>query len=149
MKLHERVERFFFAPAAPTNLGFLRAGLFSAVAIFALQENVAGDAATARMNWRPTSYFRLLGGPASSGTLRAIQIALVASAVLVAIGLFTRPAQLVATPLAAYLLGFDSSFGKINHRSMLVVLLLFAVLPAPLGDGVSLDRLRAAARTAP
>jgi predicted DCC family thiol-disulfide oxidoreductase YuxK len=145
--VRERVERFFFSPASPANAGAMRLLLFSAVTAFALQENVAGDAATARVNWRPTSYFKVLGGPPSAGALRAIQVALIASAIFAAAGLFTRPAQVVATPLAAYLLGFDSNFGKINHRSMLVVLLLFAVLPARLGDGVSLDRLRAAARS--
>jgi predicted DCC family thiol-disulfide oxidoreductase YuxK len=147
MSLRERVERFFFAPASPTNLGFVRAGLFSALAAFAIQENVVKDAALARVNWLPTSSFRLLGGPPSAGVLRAIQVAVVVSAIFAAAGLFTRAAQLVATPFGAYLLGFDSNFGKINHRSMLLILLLFALLPARLGDGVSLDRLRAAART--
>jgi predicted DCC family thiol-disulfide oxidoreductase YuxK len=147
MNLRDRVERFFFAPASPINAGVMRALLFSFVAAFALQENVSADAATAHVNWRPTSYFKVLGGPASAGSLRAIQVAVVVSAILAAVGLWTRPAQLVASPLAAYLLGFDSNFGKINHRSMLFVLLLFAVLPARLGDGVSIDRLRAAARS--
>lgn len=142
-----RIERFFFAPASPTNLGMIRAGLFAAVAAFAWQENVRADAARAQVNWRPTSFFRLLGEPPRAGTLRVIQIALVMAAVAAAAGLFTRAAQLIATPLAAYLLGFDSNLGKINHRSMLLVLLLLALLPARLGDGVSLDRLVRAART--
>jgi predicted DCC family thiol-disulfide oxidoreductase YuxK len=147
VNVRARLDRFFFEPASPTNLGVARAALFLFVGWWALQENVTRDAALARVNWRPTSYFRLLGGPPSAGTLRAIQVALVVSAVLAAAGLFTRAAQLIATPLAAYLLGFDSNFGKINHRSMLVVLLLLALLPARLGDGCSIDRLRAAART--
>lgn len=147
MNLGERVERFFFAPGTPTNLGFVRAGLFSALAAFAMQENVAKDAALARVNWRPTSFFRVLGGPPGPGMLRAIQVAVVVAAIFAAAGLFTRAAQLVATPLGAYLLGFDSNFGKINHRSMLLILMLLALLPARLGDGVSIDRLRAAART--
>ena len=147
VNVRDRVEGFFFAPAAPTNLGVVRAGLFSLTAWWALQEDVTRDAALARVNWRPTSYFHLLGGPPSAGTLRAIQVALVVSALFAAAGLFSRAAQLVATPLAAYLLGFDSNFGKINHRSMLLVLLLFALLPARLGDGFSIDRLRVAART--
>jgi predicted DCC family thiol-disulfide oxidoreductase YuxK len=147
MTIRERVERFFFAPASPTNAGVVRVALFSAVAAFALQENVSGDAATAHVTWRPTSYFKVLGGPAPVGVLRAIQVVVVVSAIFAAAGLFTRPAQSIATPLAAYLLGFDSNFGKINHRSMLVVLMLFALLPARLGDGWSIDRLRSAART--
>jgi predicted DCC family thiol-disulfide oxidoreductase YuxK len=142
-----RFERFFFAPATPTNLGVIRAGLFSAAAAFALQENVTADAITARIDWRPVSYFHLLPGPPTSGTLRALQFALVPTAILAAAGLFTRVAQPAATLLAAYVLGFDSNFGKINHRSMLLVLLLFALLPAGTGDGVSIDRLVAAART--
>lgn len=147
MSVVSRIELFFFAPASPTNLGVIRAGLFSATAAFALQENVTADAVRATVNWRPVSYFHLLGGPPSAGVLRAIQIALVAAALVAAVGLFTRPAQLAATTLAAYLLGFDSNFGKINHRSMLLLLLLFALLPARTGDGVSLDRLVAAARS--
>jgi predicted DCC family thiol-disulfide oxidoreductase YuxK len=147
VNLRDRVDRFFFAPAAPSNLGAVRAGLFSLAAWWALQENVTRDAALARVNWRPTSYFHLLGGPPSAGTLRVIQIVLVTTAIFAAAGLFTRAAQLVASPLAAYLLGFDSNFGKINHRSILLVLLLLAILPARLGDGFSIDRLRAAART--
>ncbi len=146
LNLRARVDRFFFLPASPTNLGMIRMGLFASVAASAWQENVAADAARAQVNWRPTSFFRLLGGPPSSGVLRTIQVALIAAAILAAAGLFTRPAQIVATPLAAYLLGFDSNVGKINHRSMLLVLLLFALLPARLGDGVSIDRLIAAAR---
>jgi hypothetical protein len=147
MSAGNRVGRFFFAPASPTNLGVVRAGLFSLAAWWALQENVTWDATLARVNWRPTSFFHLLGGPPSAGILRAVQAALVVGAIFAAAGLFTRVAQLVATPLAAYVLGFDSNFGKINHRSMLLVLLLFAILPARLGDGFSIDRLRAAART--
>lgn len=146
MSLRDRVERFFFAPAPPTNLGVVRAGLFSALAAFSIQENVLKDASLARVNWRPTSFFRLLGGPPSSAVLRTIQVLVVVSAILAAAGLFTRAAQLVATPLGAYLLAFDSNFGKINHRSMLLILMLLALLPARLGDGVSLDRLRRAAR---
>lgn len=142
-----RVRAFFFAPASPVNLGAVRIGLFSLTAIFAIQEDVVADASRAAVNWRPTSFLRLLPGPPSSAALRTIQVLLVVSAAAAAVGLFTRVTQRVATPLAAYLLAFDSSFGKINHRSMLLVLLLIAIVPARAGDAVSLDRLIAAART--
>lgn len=141
------IDRFFFAPATATNLGVLRIGLFATAALWALQENVEGDARAAAVYWRPTSFFKALDGPPSAGALRAVQVALICSALFAAVGLFTRASQLVATPLAVFLFGFDSNFGKINHRSILLVLILLALLPARVGDGVSLDRLIAAART--
>jgi predicted DCC family thiol-disulfide oxidoreductase YuxK len=141
-----RIEGFFFAPATPVNLGVLRIGLFATTAICAAGEDVRADAAAAAINWRPTSFFRLLGAPPPAGALRAVQVVLIASAILAAAGIWSRASQWIATPAAAFLLGFDSNFGKINHRSMLLVLLLLAILPARTSDGVSLDRLIDAAR---
>ncbi|MCA1831926.1 MAG: DUF393 domain-containing protein [Actinobacteria bacterium] len=144
--MRRRIEGFFFAPASPVNAGVLRIGLFGATVWFAAQEDTARDAAAAAINWRPTSFFRILPAAPSDGAIRAVQIAVIVVGTLAAIGLWTRVTQRVATPLAAFLLGFDSSFGKINHRSMLLVLLLVAVLPARTGDAVSVDRLMAVAR---
>lgn len=142
-------ERFFFLSAAPINLAALRVLLYSAVALFALAEDPRADAITSAVNWRPTSFFRLLPGPPSGWALEALRGALVVAAVLAALGLATRPAQLAAAPLAAFVLGFDSNFGKINHRSMLIVLLVLALAPARSGDAYSLDRLLRRGRGAP
>jgi predicted DCC family thiol-disulfide oxidoreductase YuxK len=142
----KRIERFFFAPASPVNLGAIRIGLFALTATFVLQESVAADVRRGSVNWRPASFFRLLPGPPTPGALRTIQVAAIVAAILASAGLFTRVTQRVATPLAAYVLAFDSNFGKVNHRSMLLVLLLIALLPARTGEALSLDRLIRAAR---
>ena len=139
--------RLRLEPVTPTTLGFIRLWLFGAVAVWAVLLHPGREAEIAGLHWSPRSLYRLLPGPPSATTLQAVRILVVISAAICAIGLFTRVAQMVATPAAIALMGLhEVNLGKIYHVNTLPVLLLLSLLPARLGDGLSIDRLRRARR---
>lgn len=133
-----------FAPASPAALGALRAWLFGVLAVWALTLDSTALARLVALHWTPQWLFRLLPGPPAAGVLAGGRAVLLVAALLACVGLATRPAQLVATAVAVPLLGLgDLVLGTRYHLTTLTVLLLIALLPARLGDDLSLDRLRA------
>ena len=142
--------RLRLEPTTPTTLGFLRLWLFGAVAVWGLLFDPGHEAELAELHWSPLSIYRLLSGPPSEATLQGLRVVLVLSATACALGLFSRLAQWVASPVAIALLGLhEVNLGKIYHLNTLPVLLIIALLPARLGDGLSIDALRRSRRGLP
>jgi hypothetical protein len=146
---------FFFEPTLPVNLGILRVLTFSSLIVDALQTRSELYAAL------PPGYLSLPQGwswlgehvPITPTCVAWAQRGLYVSAVLAMIGLFTRPAMVVAALLAVYVLGIPNFFFKIGHGSHLQVLVALALTVSPAGHGFSVDallrRLRGRAPFAP
>jgi predicted DCC family thiol-disulfide oxidoreductase YuxK len=78
--------------------------------------------------------------------IAAMQAIWKASLLLSAVGLFTRPAMVLAFALGAYLMGLPHNFGQTQHFDTLVVFASGALALSRAGDACSIDALVAVAR---
>jgi hypothetical protein len=90
--------------------------------------------------WLPTHLFVALQlEPASPAALRVADVAWTASLALACLGLWTRASTCAALLLGVYVLGLPQCFGKVDHWSGLLVLVLLVLALARCGDALSLD----------
>jgi len=148
-KLREAWNRFWFAPASPTNLGFCRI-LFYGGVLFITWIDYSALADMGGAFWRPIWWFRLLGFPQPSREiLQAVQLiwrlALAASCV----GILTRTATAVAFFLGTYLLGLQYCFGGSGHSRIILVWAMASLALSRCGDALSVDRWIRGRRGAP
>jgi len=136
---------FWFTPAAPLGLGVCRVLFFGYLALWiAPDAQVAGWAAVGDAFWMPTHLVRVTGlGVASPAVLGLLDLAWSAALLLGCVGLATRAATAASFLLGVYVLGLPQSFGKIDHWSGFLVLVMAVLACARCGDACSLDRLRA------
>ena len=134
---------FWFAPSPPEALGLARAFFFGTLFLVYASEDFAGWGAVDRVFWQPIWLFRVLGlGPASPATLSILQVLFRSSLLLAAVGLFTRPAAIVAFVLGTYLFGLPHNFGHTYHFDALLVFVFLIIACSRAGDSVSLDGRR-------
>lgn len=138
-------ESFWFAPASPLGLGVCRLLLFGYLALWiAPGARVAGWAAVDDAFWLPTHLFAVAGiGIAPRAVLHALDLAWSVALLLACAGLATRVATGASFVLGVYVLGLPQCFGKIDHWSGFLVLVMAILACARCGDACSLDRLRA------
>ncbi len=136
---------FWFAPAAPLGLGVCRVLFFGYLALWiAPDARVVGWSAVDDAFWMPTHLFRVTGlGVASPAVLRSLDLAWSAALLLACVGLGTRAATAASFAIGVYVLGLPQSFGKIDHWSGFLLLVMAVLGLARCGDACSLDRLRA------
>jgi len=147
-KLRDAWDRFWFAPASPTNLGFCRLLFYGGALIFTWWD-FSALAEVGGVFWKPIWWIRLLGlAQPSHGILQASQeifrLALAASCV----GIFTRVATAAAFFLGTYLLSLQYCFGGSNHAKVIVVWALASLALSRCGDALSVDRWLRARRGA-
>lgn len=145
-----RWDRFWFAPAPPTNLGASRVAFFGALLVWAWARDFSNSPLESSPRWSPIPFFFFHPPLVSIGALNALQVAWVLALLLSAVGLFTRPATAFAFALTAYLTWVPLNFGHVGHGTQLLVLITGVMALSRAGDAVSLDaRLRRRAAAEP
>jgi hypothetical protein len=138
-----RLEAWLFAPGDPRRLAVLRIGLCGLLAVRLATGPYAELASQPAALFRPISFLRVLDRMPPRGLVVALQALAVAAALLAAAGLWTRVALPLAWAAALPLVAMTSSFGKVVHNDVLLLLCLVPLLPAPAAAAWSLDaRLR-------
>jgi len=146
-KLKERWNHFWFEPGPAVTLGTCRLLFFGALFLWQLPHDFSPWGAYSRVFWMPIPLFERLGlRPLDPSLLTFVQTVWKASLFLSAIGLFARPAMLVAFALGTYLMGMPHNFGQTQHFDTLVVFASLALALSRAGDAVSIDALVDAAR---
>ena len=140
--------RFWFAPADPRPLGLCRFLLFGYV-LLRLSPEVATTAwsTVTPALWLPTHLFKALRlVPVSPGVLGVLDLLWIGSLLLACLGLFSRASTGAALLLGVYLLGLPQCFGKVDHWSGLLVLVMLVLALARCGDALSIDSWLASRR---
>jgi hypothetical protein len=135
--------RFWFEPVEPLNLGLCRILFFGAFFLMyaIVWQDFSAWGEVSKSFWMPISLFEILHLPVLSVSLLAViqsvwKISLASSC----LGIFTRTSTVSSFVLGIYLLGLPHNFGKINHGSALVVIVLGIMAVSRCGDACSLDR---------
>jgi hypothetical protein len=138
---------FWFKPQGPSNLGFCRF-LYLMIVLYLYRGSDFSQLAYIDIqNWKPTWLFVILRLPiASIDGFQILGVVWKISLLLGAIGLLTRLSLSVSFGLGFYLLGMVHNWGKINHGSAIVILVLGVLMCSRCADGWSLDRLIARRR---
>lgn len=137
--------RFFFRPAAPTDLALGRVVFFASLFVWYAPYDFAAWADVTDILWTPVWLFRGLHLPLfSAAVIDMMQLCWKLSLLLSCLGLFTRASTMVACVLSAYLLALSHSFGKVHHMDQFLVFVIGILALSRAGDAFSLDaRLRA------
>jgi hypothetical protein len=139
--------RFWFTPAPPLPLGICRALFFSMLLLWQLGRDYAAWGSYSRVFWMPISLFDALHlRPLSVPMLDLTQIVWKTSLAFCAVGLWSRPAMIVAFALGTYLMGLPHNFGQIQHFDTLAVFTCGMLAVSRAGDAFSLDALLARRR---
>jgi hypothetical protein len=145
-RLLARWNAFWFAPAPASTLGTCRMLFFGALVLWQWHHDFSAWGRYSSVFWMPVWLFDTAHVPQlSASTIGALQSLWKSSLLLSAIGLFTRPAMVVAFVLGTYLMGLPHNFGQTQHFDTLVVFAMLALALSRAGDACSLDALLAAA----
>jgi len=140
--LHRAWNRFWFAPGTAGALGMCRLLFFGMLSIWMLPHDFSPWGGYSSVFWMPIWLFDVAHlRPLSVDGLMLAQTLWKTALVLSAVGLFTRPAMVVAAVLGPYLMGLPHNFGQTQHFDTLVVLVLVALALSRAGDAWSLDVL--------
>jgi len=136
----ERWRSFWFAPMSPVNHAVCRVVFYGYLLWMSLSFQSAAWASVPDAFWLPTATFERLGLVAASPALaRGLDVAWKISLGLACLGLATRASAATAFVLGFYLLGLPQNFGKTDHWSGLLVVVLGVVAFARSGDALSVD----------
>jgi hypothetical protein len=132
--------RFWFAPGSPLALGICRALFFGTLLLWQLPHDFTPWGAYSSVFWMPIWLFDTVGVPAlSPHVIGWIQASWKAALFLSAIGLFARPAMMVAFVTGLYLMGLPHNFGQTQHFDTLVVFATGALAISRAADAFSFD----------
>jgi hypothetical protein len=138
----EVLRKFWLEPTSPVNVAVLRIIVFYLLHRSAIGQNpVWYTRLPESQRSLPWGWGWLGSLPFDERLASGAEIALIVSAALASVGLFTRVSAPLAALLAVYVLGLPNFFWKINHGHHLRVLFALALACAPCGDALSLDRL--------
>lgn len=150
--LLDRWNAFFFAEGDARTLGIVRVLLAATILALSFVDQAQFPlwALVRPWVWSPVPAFQSWPtfGPASELALAAILWTWRGALLLTVIGLFTRPASIVAAVLGFIVLGLPQNFAKVNHHHGLAAICLIILALSRAGDAWSLDRLRMVARRA-
>lgn len=132
---------FWFTPASPVPLALCRVLFFGWLLLRIVPQAATADwASVDAAFWMPTHLFAALRlGPAAGAVLRVADVVWAASLAFACLGLWTRASTCAAFLLGVYLLGLPQCFGKVDHWSGLLVLVLLVLALARCGDALSID----------
>ena len=133
-------QRFWFAPAWPGTLGFCRVLFFAYLLRLAPEVVSTAWSTVTPALWLPVHLFALLRlGPASPALLALLDTLWIGALLLACAGCATRASTAAAALLGVYLLGLPQCFGKVDHWSGLLVLVLLVLAASRCGDAFSVD----------
>jgi hypothetical protein len=134
--------RFWYAPGSPLTLGICRALFFGTLLLWQLMHDFTPWGAYSTVFWMPIWLFDTLGIPAfAPHVIGWIQTSWKIAVFLSAIGLFARPAMMIAFVAGAYLMGLPHNFGQTQHFDTLVVFTSGALAISRAADAFSFDAL--------
>lgn len=139
------IRRFWNAPAAATDLAVLRIAVLALVLVLPrIPEAVQLSGFSRALRVPPDGMPWLLDVvPTSQATVRPLAMVFLVACAFALVGLWTRPALIVAAVLGLWLLGVPQFYGKVSHyHHVWWALALLAASPA--GDALSIDSLRRA-----
>lgn len=132
--------RFWFAPAWPGTLGFCRVLFFAYLLRLAPEVVSTAWSTVTPALWLPVHLFAVLHlAPASPGLLALLDALWIGALALACIGCLTRVSTAAAAVLGVYLLGLPQCFGKVDHWSGLLVLVMLVLAASRCGDAFSVD----------
>jgi hypothetical protein len=141
-RLAARVDRYFFRPTAPFDLGICRILFFLGVMTFNIPRGVASWGNVSRLFWRPVWLFKTFHLPLfTSAHLQIFVTVWGISLALSCIGLFTRVGTIVAVVMGTYLLGLPHNFGKVSHGDPILIFIMLFFAISRCGDAFSIDAL--------
>jgi predicted DCC family thiol-disulfide oxidoreductase YuxK len=139
-------DAFWFTPGPASTLGACRVLFFGSLFLWQWHHDFSTWGRFSSVLWMPVWLFDVTNIPAfPSPVIAAMQSVWKTSLLLGAIGLFTRPAMVVAFVLGTYLMGLPHNFGQTQHFDTLVVFASGALALSRAGDACSADALIAAA----
>ena len=134
------LDRWLFAPTSPRTLGTCRAAFFAGLLLLFGPVDYAAFGGLPESLMHPISVFRVFRVPVlAPAWLDPLQWAWKASLLLACLGLWTRPATVVALILGAYLLAVPQNVGRVFHDDALLVFVFAILASSRCGDGFSLD----------
>lgn len=137
-----RVEGWIFGPGTANQLAAVRIGLCSLLAIRLSRPLFLQLAGQPPALFRPLSFMHLFHAMPSRPVVLSVQIVGIVTAVLAAIGLWSRATLPAAFASGLFLNGMATSVGKVVHNDVLLLLALVPLVVAPTGDAWSVDAIR-------
>jgi hypothetical protein len=146
-----RPDRWFFQPGSARTLAAVRIGLCALLALrVGLRPSLYLDLSQQEASlFRPLSWAKLFDHMPSRGVLLAALIICVIAAVFATVGFKGRIALPIAWVAGVFLNGFLTSQGKVVHNDVLLLLCMFALIPARHSDAWSVDAWLARRRGEP
>ena len=146
-----RPDRWLFQPGSARQLAAVRIGLCALLALrVGLRPNLYLDLSQQEASlFRPLSWAKLFAHMPSRGVLLAALIVCVIAAICAAVGYKGRIALPIAWVAGVFLNGFLTSQGKVVHNDVLLLLCMFALIPARHSDVWSVDAWLARRRGEP
>jgi len=133
-------ERFWFEPEPAAGLGVVRALVYAGLLAIYSRTDLSSFGTLPAEFYAPVAPLRLLSLPVlAESHLRALHWLWLLSLALGSLGLFSRASAVAAFVVGAYLLGVEDSFGRKDHRDMVVVLTLGILAASHAGDAFSID----------
>jgi predicted DCC family thiol-disulfide oxidoreductase YuxK len=141
-RLRRQWNQFWFEPGSATTLGTCRLLFFGFLFVWQFRHDYSPWGAYSPVFWMPVPLFAWLRVPAfHPATLEVLQAVWKLSLFLSAVGLFTRPAMVVAFAIGTYLVGLPHNFGQTQHFDTLLVFASGALALSRAADAVSIDAL--------
>src|SRR5580692_3303152 len=117
------INRFWFEPSRPQNLGICRVVFYLGLWAFYLPVDFAAWGAVSDAFWMPLPLFRALHLTAASvGVLGVLQLVWRISLLTSAVGFQTRLSTGVAAVIGVYLFGLPHNFGHVYHFDALLAI---------------------------
>jgi hypothetical protein len=132
--------RFWYSPGSATDLGICRALFFGALCLWQADHDFSAWATYSHVFWMPIWLFATFHVPVLSvAAIGWLQLMWKIALLLSALGLFARPAMLIAFVLGTYLMGLPHNFGQTQHFDTLVVFASGALAISSAADAFSID----------
>jgi hypothetical protein len=144
------MNRFWFSPEEPLNLGICRGLWFGFLAWEFRRADFGAWSTVPDFFWRPIWAFDADWiRPAPVAVMVVLQLVWKASLATSCVGFCTRTSTSLATILSFYLFGITQCFGKINHDTAVVPLISLILATSRCGDAFSIDALRSKVTISP
>jgi hypothetical protein len=147
----EKWNEFWFKPATAENLGLARILIYGSMSIFYLTTprlfptwgwhvNFSQWGDVSKVFWQPLWVFKLLHLPLlAPQTIQIMDYLLIASMIFSAVGLFTKPANILSFLMGFYLFGLPNNFGKVHHLETPLLWFFLIMSFSRCGDAFSID----------
>lgn len=136
------MNRWLFGPGSPQRLAALRIGLFFLIAWTLLRSDYAEIASQPPALFQPLSFMQALERMPPVDVVRVIHVLAFLFALLAAVGWRARLTMPLAWIGATFLGGMNTSFGKVMHNDVLLLLCALPLVISPSSDAWSLDARR-------